>query len=835
MEYKKTHTENNQVTHNKLYKYMDILEFFDKDIEDYIYVYDLNSTSVFLTKKTREKFSIPLTEKNGNLANDWMQIIFERDREYVSYHQDRLFAKEIDEYIISYRMIDRTGKKIWVRVRATLRDIEEGQSVIVGRITEIKSTEIIDGLTEIFNIDKFRENIDIQIKISSGYLMIMDIDDFKNFNITRGREYGDQIIKKVASILKQNIDYHDKLYRLYGDCFAINFIEKEEDYVLKMYESIKKEISYCCTFSAGVVHYCEKQDKLNSEDIYLYAEVALECAKKESKNELVFFSKEYFQNNLNYITFSNEIKQCILQEFKGFELVYQPQIDSKDYSLYGIEVLLRYHSLSKGDVSPTEFIPLLEQTGWICEVGEYILKNAIYQCKEWRKYIPNLHISVNMSYLQLKKEGIAEFVLNLLKEADLPGDALTIELTESVQLQNYRYFNKIFYLWKQNGIKISIDDFGTGYSNLSYLKSIEIDEIKIDRCFVHHVQLNLYNLRLLSNMIKLAHSEKIKVCCEGVETMEELVCLQEMHADVLQGYFFSKPLKKDEFESKYINFNSTQFKKWKIEKIKLQELQLYNSNHLIEIIQKEDMGNIIESMDEIVYVSDIDSYELYYLNAAGRRLVGVYDYQGKKCYEILQGLKKPCDFCTNDKLCKEDFYIWERENKYYQRHFILKDKLIPWKGKMARVEMAFDITEKQLISQSIQNQLDLQNTIIDIYKILSSKSEFKEMMNSIVKIIGKFCDGDRSYFIKLNKEDQEWKVDFEWCAHNKKSMQQDCLNRKEVNIKNNRVLVPILQKNKTNAIIGVDNPSNEKESRYLLESISDFLGYSISVFEDRKN
>ncbi len=832
MEYKKKHTENMKENINKLYEYMNVLEFFDKDSEDYIYVYDLNSNQIFLTEKIKNKFSIGTEVKEDNLLYKWLKIVYKEDREYLKYYQDRLLKKKIDEYTISYRMFERTGGKIWVREKAILKDIEKGYSVIVGHIREIKSSDNVDNLTEIFNVDKFQEDMDIQIHLTPGYLMLLDIDDFKNFNIVNGREYGDEIIKKVSNILRENIHYPNKLYRLYGDRFAINFIEKEKKYILDFYEFIKKELSYLCTFSAGVAYY-KKQNHGSKEDIYLYSEVALEYAKKEIKNQIVFFSKEDFQKNLNYINFLNEIKQCIHQGFQGFELVYQPQIHSDDYSVYGVEALLRYHSSIKGNVSPTEFIPILEQTGWICEVGEYILREAIYQCKEWRKYIPKMHISVNMSYLQLQKEGIAEFVLNLLKEANLPGDALTIELTESIQLQNYQHFNKIFYLWKQKGIKISIDDFGTGYSSLSYLKSIEIDEIKIDRCFIHHVQFNLYNLRLLNNMINLAHSEKIKVCCEGVETMEELVCLQEIHTDILQGYFFSTPLKKDEFELKYINPTTNQFLNWSKKKKELKELRLKDNKNLIEIFQKEDMGNIVECMDEIVYVSDIDSYELYYLNAAGRRLVGVYDYKGKKCYEILQGLKKPCDFCTNDKLCKEKFYIWEKENEYYQKHFILKDKLIPWKGKIARVEMAIDITEKQLISQSIQNQLDLQNTIIDVYKILSSELEFKEMMSRIVKIIGLFCKGDRSYMIKLNRDSHEWNVDFEWCADHEKYLQQYSYISDKVCVENSSVVVPILQKNKINVIIGVDNPYNQRDSYYLLETISDFLRSSIVTLENR--
>ena len=197
-------------------------------------------------------------------------------------------------------------------------------------------------------------------------------------------------------------------------------------------------------------------------------------------------------------------------------------------------------------VGPGEFIPLLEQSGMICEVGMWVLQTAVSQCREWRKKLPDFHISVNISYVQLRQKGIEEAVLALLQQMDLPGEALTLEVTESMQLQDYSYFNKIFYEWKRYGIQISIDDFGTGYSSLSYLKSIEVDETKIDRCFVSRIQHNAYNYRLLSNMIELAHSARIKVCCEGVETEEELLALKELKPDVLQGFLFAKPYKKEE-------------------------------------------------------------------------------------------------------------------------------------------------------------------------------------------------------------------------------------------------------------------------------------------------
>lgn len=242
----------------------------------------------------------------------------------------------------------------------------------------------------------------------------------------------------------------------------------------------------------------------------------------------------------------------------------------------------------------------------------------------------------------------------------MPGDALTLEVTESIQLQDYSYYNKIFRKWNCHGIKVAIDDFGTGYSSLSYLKSLEIDETKIDRCFVSNIQYNAYNYRLLRNIVELARSARIQVCCEGVETEEELLTLLELRPDILQGFLFAKPYSMEELERIYILQNTREHG---------EKAQKKEKKDFLQHLQKEELGNVVECFDDVVY-----------------------DYRGCKCYQVLQGRDKPCEFCTNTKLDEQKFHIWERENTYLGRYFIIKDKLIPWQGKLARLELAINIS-----------------------------------------------------------------------------------------------------------------------------------------------
>ena len=241
------------------------------------------------------------------------------------------------------------------------------------------------------------------------------------------------------------------------------------------------------------------------------------------------------------------------------------------------------------------------------------------------------------------------------------------------------------------------------------LKSIEADEVKIDRCFVDRVQHNAYNYRLLSNMIEHAHSARISVCCEGVETQEELLAVQELHTDLLQGFLFAKPCSAEEIERAYLRQDTKEYAEKNKKRAHLRQMNVERdsvSKELLAELRQEEIVNLVESMDEMIYVSDVDTHEMYYLNAAGRRITGIYDYRGRKCYEAMQGRDRPCEFCTNDKLCSERFYIWEKENSFLGRHYLMKDKLIPWQGKIARFEIALDLTGKENVKRSIQQELN---------------------------------------------------------------------------------------------------------------------------------
>lgn len=673
--------------------YMQTLQCLDASTEDYLYLYDFANDKLYSTDKIRKKYEVPLGEKGISLT-EWEKIVYSRDRNQLEKNIADIKNGISERHDIEYRLIDRNKNRVWVNCRGTVVRDEEGCPVfLTGAISEFAMERIVDNLTGLWNFEKFMKDLGKSIQEDNGYLMVLGIDNFRNINMKDGRTFGNELLKIVVSVLEDHADGFMKLYRLDGDQFAVNFIQKSKADVVFFYDAVRAELGRYCTISAGVVNY-EPNDKEDSGMVYQYAENTLERAKKEGKDRMIFFSFEDYQEALDKIRLQDELHASVNNDCEGFYLCYQPQIDNGNFKLYGAEALLRYESSWRGSVSPVEFIPILEQTGLICQVGTWVLKTALKQCADWRKSLSDFHININISYVQLRHKDIVETVLHALHEAGLPGSALTLEVTESMQLQDYIYFNKIFYEWKRHGIKIAIDDFGTGYSSLSYLKSIDVDETKIDRCFVSRIQSNAYNYHLLSNMIELAHGANIQVCCEGVETEEELMALQELNPDVLQGFLFAKPYRKEEFEENYIEQDTEKYKIRLDKENNFRRMKCIENKHLIEEQRKDEIVNIVEGMEEVVYVSDKDTHELYYMNPAGRELTGVYDYKGDKCYKVLQGRDKPCENCNNECLRSDDFHMWEVENDFLDKHFIVKDKLIPWGGKMARLEIAIDVSKK---------------------------------------------------------------------------------------------------------------------------------------------
>lgn len=379
--------------------YMQIIRLLDESVNGYLYACDLQDDRMYFTDKICRRFALPFSGEQGIPFKEWEAVIYDRDVKLIKDDMEAVRSGKRNGCDIECRMIDREGNRVGVHWRATVHADKSGKpAVLLGSMDELVLGQRIDSLTGLWNYDKCTEDLESAVLKEKGYFIVFGIDNFKHINVKNGRPFGNDVLKRMTESLEKNADCSVTLYRLDGDCFAATLPGKGKKEVFSFYDTVRQEMEKECTLSAGAAAYSPNRG-MDGWTVYQFAENALDRAKKEGKNMLIFFSPEDYQKKLDQIELLDELKSAVDQGCRGFYLCYQPQIDSKNYGLYGAEALLRYESGKRGMVGPDQFIPLLEQSGLICEVGLWVLRTAIRQSVLWRRILPSFHISVNISYV----------------------------------------------------------------------------------------------------------------------------------------------------------------------------------------------------------------------------------------------------------------------------------------------------------------------------------------------------------------------------------------------------------------------------------------------------
>lgn len=434
-----------------------------------------------------------------------------------------------------------------------------------------------DDLTELPNRHFFQENLQQMIalaqrkKLKLGVLFL-DLDGFKRINDTLGHHLGDLVLQSTSERLRKSIRLSDafaqtgmsqnsiSLARLGGDEFTalLSLIERNEDAAI-VAERIRINLAQPLTFgehelttttSIGIAIYPD--DGETAEDLLKNADLAMYYAKRSGGNMYCYFSSYMMEMAMRKLTMENYLRKAI--ERKEFHLYYQPQLDIDRGSYNGLEVLLRWDNKELGSISPTEFIPLAEETGLIIHIGEWVLRQACSQAYVWCNQGIHLNrIAVNVSAVQLLHRGFPALVGTILAETGLEPSLLELELTESALINDVDLVIEILEQLKQVGVQLAIDDFGTGYSSLSRLMNFPIDRLKIDQAFVRNLEQNSDNGAIAAAIIAMAGSMNMKVTAEGVETDVQFDFLKNKCCNEVQGYFLSKPLPVDEVEKFLIN------------------------------------------------------------------------------------------------------------------------------------------------------------------------------------------------------------------------------------------------------------------------------------------
>ena len=463
---------------------------------------------------------------------------------------------------LQYRWIGRDGETVWINCRGRVLASNDGNAeFLIGCINEIGRRQKADNVSGLIVVSSMQETLETQYsKEHGGFLLRLDIDNFREINENLGMDYGDLVLRETARCIEGVLTENQFLYHITADEFAILDLDSrtnEEAHLLyrkirKVVDSYVSENGYLAffTISAGIVPITEMHFPDYSA-LMILAEFSLNEAKKQGKNTDYFFKREDFESFHRRKTLLQELRQAVTQDFNGFEAYFQPVVDIQHGVLYGAETLLRFQCKTFGHVSPVEFIPLLEESGLIIPVGRWVLAQAMKLCKTVTQFIPNFKISVNVSYIQILKSDLIRDLSELLLEYDLSSENIQIELTESGYFENDQHYIRFCGDLRALHIPLALDDFGTGYSNFHYLYHINPQIIKIDRSFTLKALNNDYEFTLLRHMTQLTHSVHSKMCIEGIETAEELEKIHELEPDYIQGYYFSKPLPVDQFLEKY--------------------------------------------------------------------------------------------------------------------------------------------------------------------------------------------------------------------------------------------------------------------------------------------
>ena len=416
-----------------------------------------------------------------------------------------------------------------------------------------------DPLTKLQNRRRFQEQLEIEVHRSDRsalpfVLMFIDLDHFKEINDSLGHFIGDQLLIVVAQRIKSKIRDTDIISRLGGDEFTLICPELED------HRSIER-------IAKAIIDVLSEPFELGGDVLYISASIGLSLYPHDANNavellknadQAMYLSKQLGRSRYSYFTASMQAdtlnRQHVITELHHaiakheFELYYQPIINLKNKRILKAEALIRWNHPTQGLVMPDKFITIAEESGLIVEIGEWVFKEAMQQVKRWQEdYGVSIEVSVNKSPVQFRSEGLVNDWIDYMDSLGLSSKSCVVEITEGLMMGDKQEVVEKVAQLHANGIAISLDDFGTGYSSLSYLKKYDITYLKIDRSFVMNLSETSSDKALCEAIIVMAHALNIEVIAEGIETQEQLDLLSKMGCDYGQGYLFSRPVCKDEF------------------------------------------------------------------------------------------------------------------------------------------------------------------------------------------------------------------------------------------------------------------------------------------------
>lgn len=496
----------------------------------------------------------------------WIASIHPDDQTLFNQHWQDLITKQ-ESIKFELRLIRRDNEVIWIQLLTSALHDQKGQLLgylgAISDISELKEAQLqmetlafYDSLTGLANRRLFRDRLikaiaKAQRSKTSVALMFIDMDQFKRINDTLGHDAGDVLLIEIAKRLQESVRETDTVSRVGGDEFTILLTEVHDSHdVLVIAEKLLKTLSQpitihghtlVTTVSIGIT--LTPEDSVDDNVLMKNADLAMYRAKELGRNNIQFFSEDMNRKVLEHLEIEQEISVALAEN--QFILSFQPKINLVDFSITGVETLLRWVHPEKGLIPPDKFIPIAEESGQIIEIGAWVLNQS---CQQMGKLfadgaLPNgAKVAVNLSAKQFTDPRLLQDIKDAISNTAIPPQNLELEVTESIIMEDVEGAVVIMQHLKELGVSIAIDDFGTGYSSLSYIKRFPINVLKVDRSFVMDIPADQNDMAITAAIIAMAHKLNLTVIAEGVETQEQLHFLYANNCDEGQGYLFSRPL-----------------------------------------------------------------------------------------------------------------------------------------------------------------------------------------------------------------------------------------------------------------------------------------------------
>ncbi len=464
-----------------------------------------------------------------------------------------------------YSIAVASGRRDEIGVLA--HSLDKMRTGIADREREILRLAYRDTLTGLPNRALFNERLQQAIAQAqqSGkeiVILMMDLDRFKYVNDTLGHGVGDHVLRAVAERLNSVLDQNDTMARLGGDEFAVLLNNRELKHATQVAQTIVSVLEQPIIYeeqpldvgtSIGIARFPEHGS--DASILLRNADIAMYVAKR-NKTGYATYDPEYDTHQQEHLSLLGELRRAVEQN--ELKLFYQPKVSLSNSNVTAVEALLRWEHPQRGVVSPGEFIPFAEQTGYIKILTRWVLAEALRQCGAWLRAGMPLRISVNISARDLMNRELPEQISELMTRHQVPADLVCLEITESGFMEDPAHAQKVLQRLAALGIHLSIDDYGTGYSSLSYIVQLPVDELKIDRSFVMRMATDQQTSTIVRSTIELGHSLGLKVVAEGVEDEAGMKMLQELGCDQAQGYFISRPISAIQLEAWLLKRNDDQ-------------------------------------------------------------------------------------------------------------------------------------------------------------------------------------------------------------------------------------------------------------------------------------